>query len=268
MAYASQSGRARTSSSGPQAHAICDRCGFRYNHVDLQWQYDWRGAALQNTRILVCNSCLDTPQDQLRAIVVPADPVPIMQARVQDFQTAETDYQTVTAPPIIDPTTGIPIPVNVTLTTEDGVNLVTQQVGPPLGLTQGAVMPLVGKEHFSVKLNPLSITSIGTDVVTVTFASPHGLSTNDQISVEGLEAPQANGFYSITVTTATAFTYQTNTVISAGSLLTASTNVVTALVGIPYGFTQIPQTGIGVSGTTGLPYGVWDQSLWDQANWS
>ena len=110
MAYASQSGRARTSSSSPQAHAICDRCGFRYNHVDLQWQYDWRGATLQNVRILVCNSCLDTPQDQLRAIVVPADPVPIMQARVQDFQTAETDYQTVTAPPIIDPTTGIPIP--------------------------------------------------------------------------------------------------------------------------------------------------------------
>ena len=244
MAYASQSGRARTSSSSPQAHAICDRCGFRYNHVDLQWQYDWRGAALQNIRILVCNSCVDTPQDQLRAIVVPADPTPIMQARVQDFKQAETDYQTVTAPPIIDPTTGIPIPVNVTLSTEDGENLLTQQVGPPLGLSQGAVMPLVGKEHFSVKLNPLSISAVGTDQIAVTFSAAHGLVTDAQISVEGLSDPQACGFYSITVTTATAFTYQTNKAIPAASLLTGTTNMVTALVGLPYGFTQIPQTGI------------------------
>jgi hypothetical protein len=244
MAYASQSGRARTSSSSPQAHAICDRCGFRYNHVDLQWQYDWRGAALQNIRILVCNSCVDTPQDQLRAIVVPADPIPIMQARVQDFRQAETDYQTVTAPPIIDPTTGIPIPVNVTLSTEDGENLLTQQTGVPTGLTQGAVMPLVGKEHFSVKLNPLSVSAVGTDQIAVTFSAAHGLVTDAQISVEGLLDPDACGFYSITVTTATAFTYQTNKAIPAASLLTGTTNMVTALVGLPYGFTQIPQTGI------------------------
>lgn len=244
MAYASQSGRARTSSSSPQAHAICDRCGFRYNHADLQWQYDWRGAALQNIRILVCNSCVDTPQEQLRAIVVPADPTPIMQARVQDFRQAETDYQTVTAPPIIDPTTGIPIPVNVTLTTQDGENLLTQQTGAPTGLTQGAIMPLVGKEHFSVKLNPLSISAVGTDQISVTFSAAHGLVTDAQISVEGLSNPQACGFYSITVTTATAFTYQTNKAIPAASLLTGTTNMVTALVGLPYGFTQIPQTGI------------------------
>jgi hypothetical protein len=167
-----------------------------------------------------------------------------MQPRVQDFRQAETDYQTVTAAPITDPTTGIPIPVNVTLTTEDGENLLTQQTGVPTGLTQGAVMPLVGKEHFSVKLNPLSISAVGTDQITVTFSSAHGLVTDAQISVEGLSNPQACGFYSITVTTATAFTYQTNKVISAGSLLTGTTNMVTALVGLPYGFTQIPQTGI------------------------
>jgi len=244
MAYASMQGRAKASSTNPEAAGICDRCGFVFQHNTLQWQYDWRGAALQNIRILVCNSCLDVPQDQLRAIVVPADPTPIMQARVQDFRQAETDYQTVTAPPIIDPTTGIPIPVNVTLTTQDGENLLTQQVGPPLGLTQGAVMPLVGKEHFSVKLNPLSVSAVGTDQIAVTFSSAHGLVTDAQISVEGLSDPEACGFYSITVTTATAFTYQTNKAIPAASLLTGTTNMVTALVGLPYGFTQIPQTGI------------------------
>ena len=66
MAYASVSGRARTSTSNPEAHAICDRCGFRYNWVDLRWQYDWRGAMLQNLKILVCKSCKDEPQQQQR----------------------------------------------------------------------------------------------------------------------------------------------------------------------------------------------------------
>ena len=91
MGYASKVGRARTSSSNPQAHAICDRCGFRYNWVDLRWQYDWRGASLRNIRVLVCDECYDTPQEQLRAIVVPADPTPIVNARVQDFVQAETN---------------------------------------------------------------------------------------------------------------------------------------------------------------------------------
>lgn len=118
MAYASQSGRARTSASNPQAHAICDRCGFRYNWVDLRWQYDWRGATMQNIKILVCKPCYDKPQEQLRAIVVPADPTPIVNARVQDFVTAETDYLTVSAQTVLDQTTGIPVPPDDHLVTE------------------------------------------------------------------------------------------------------------------------------------------------------
>ena len=244
MAYASIAGRARTSPSNPQAHAICDRCGFRYNRVDLNWQYDWRGATMQNVRILVCNTCMDTPQEQLRAIVVPADPVPIDQPRVQDFAQAETNYQTVTAPATIDPTTGIPIPGTTTLSAQNGQNLLTQPIGIPADLDQSAVMPLEGTTHYRVRLYPLSVSSVGTDQITVTFSGVHGLSTNDQISVEGLSNTGACGFYSITVTTATAFTYRTNTVISAGPLLTGSTLMVTANVGLPYGFDQLPQTGV------------------------
>ena len=88
MSYASQAGRARTNPSNPQAHAICDRCGFRHNHVDLRWQYDWRGASLANIRLLVCNTCYDNAQPQLRAIVIPADPMPISNPRTQDFVAA------------------------------------------------------------------------------------------------------------------------------------------------------------------------------------
>lgn len=244
MAYASLSGRARTSSSNPQAHAICDRCGFRYNHVDLAWQYDWRGATMQNTRILVCNSCMDTPQEQLRAIVVPSDPTPIINARVQDFAQAETNYSTITELTVYDPVTGIPIPGTTTLSTQDGQNMTTQPLGIPNDIDQNAVMPLDGTTAYGIKLYPLSVSSLGGDVIQVTFTTPHGLLTNAQIIVQGLSNAHANGAYSVTVTTATAFTYQSNVAIPASALLTGSTNMVTAHVGLPYGYDQIPQTGV------------------------
>jgi len=243
MAYASQAGRARTSSKNPQAHAICDRCGFRYNFVNLQWQYDWRGATIQNIRVLVCTPCLDTPQEQLRAIVVPADPTPIINARPEDYQLDETDYQTVSYPTVIDPKTGIPIPSTTNLIAEDGSPLTLQPYGQPVGLEQGAVMPLNGKIHYGVSIPVLSVSSNGTQTVTVTCSATHGLSTDDQISVEGLSNNLANGFYSVVVTTATAFTYQTYSAIPTAALLTGTTNMVTALVGLPYGYTTIPQIG-------------------------
>lgn len=243
MSYASQSGRAKTSATNPQAHAICDRCGFRYNHAELKWQYDWRGAMIQNIKILVCDTCYDTPQEQLRSIVVPADPTPIINARTQDFETAETNYQTVSAPPVIDPGTGIPIPPSVILQTQNGQNLTTQPYGQPVGLTQPAVMPLKGTTAYAVKLPVLSVSSNGTTVITVTCSAVHNLTTNDQISVEGISNVNACGFYSVTVTTATAFTYETADTIPAASLYTPTTRIITASVGLPYGYTQIPQVG-------------------------
>ena len=243
MSYASQSGRAKTSATNPQAHAICDRCGFRYNHAELKWQYDWRGAMIQNIKILVCDTCYDTPQEQLRSIVVPADPTPIINARTQDFETAETNYQTVSAPPVIDPETGIPIPPSVILQTQNGQNLTTQPYGQPVGLTQPAVMPLKGTTAYAVKLPVLSVSSNGTTVTTVTCSAVHNLTTNDQISVEGISNVNACGFYSVTVTTATAFTYETADTIAAASLYTPTTRIITASVGLPYGYTQIPQVG-------------------------
>lgn len=137
MAYASQAGRARTSSASPQAHAICDRCGFRYNHVQLHWQFDWAGASLINKRLLVCNPCYDTPQEQLRAIVVPADPVPIINPRVQDFVTAETSTRYTSGQNTTDPQTNIPVIGGNVRITQDDKDRVTQQTGEaPGGLNQ------------------------------------------------------------------------------------------------------------------------------------
>jgi hypothetical protein len=82
-------GRARVNARFPRAHAICDRCGFRYNHQDLSWQFDWQGPRVINKRILVCEDCLDRMQEQKRVIVIPADPLPIMNPRPEDYVSSQ-----------------------------------------------------------------------------------------------------------------------------------------------------------------------------------
>ena len=137
MGYASIQGRARVSSRNPQAAAICDRCGFVYNHVNLSWQFDWAGASLINKRLLVCSPCNDVPQQQLRAIIVPADPVPIMNPRLQDFATAETNTRATSGQNTVDPRTGLPIINGDTRITQTDKVRVTQQTGePPFGLNE------------------------------------------------------------------------------------------------------------------------------------
>ena len=238
MAYASLSGRARTSARKPQAHAICDRCGARYNFVDLQWQNEWRGPIIQNIRVLVCKTCLDIPQEQLRAIVLPTDPEPIINARTQDFVTAETNYRTISAPTVIDPETGLPIPGTTLRVTEDCQNRTIDPFGEPVGLTQPAVMPYNGavQKAYGAPLNLLSVTSDGSATVTVTCAAVHNLVTGNQVSVAGCDESSADGFFSITVLTATAFQYMTYGSIDADSLLTPTTRIVPVLVGVPLGY--------------------------------
>lgn len=251
MGYASQAGRARTSPSNPQAHAICDRCGFRYNFVDLRWQFDWSGTQLRNLYLLVCKWCLDTPQEQLRAIVVPADPLPIPQARVQDFNAASTDQRTL-SPGTTDPVTGIPVPnVNVRVT-QTGDTRTSQTLGQARpypasqvpGLDLNAVPPLDGTVHYGVALPILSVFGTGTTTVSATCSAPHGLTSGQQIAAQGLSNEKAAGFFNVTVTTATTFTWMTNDVIKSGSLLTSGTLIETVNAGIPRDYAQIPQTGI------------------------
>lgn len=237
-------GRAKVSSTNPRAFGICDRCGFLYNHEHLQWQFDYAGAGLINKRILVCDDCNDTPQAQLRAIILPADPVPIQNPRVQNYADAESTNVTVSALTVYDPITGIPVPSTTTIVSEDGLQIETQPIGRAVGLDQNAIMPLIAGIQYRIELEPLSVFSNGTSTISVTFSSAHNLSTNDQIAVEGLSNKYADGMYSITVTTATAFTYQVNNAVPASNLLQNNTLMVTGIAGLPYGYEQIPLTGV------------------------
>lgn len=126
-------GRARVSATNPQAFAICQRCGFLYNHVSLKWQYEYGGAGLINLRILVCNDCYDTPQAQFKAVIVPADPVPIQFPLSQDYVDAEANYRITTGQNTIDPITGLPIPGNTIRITQNNETRTTQQTGEAPG---------------------------------------------------------------------------------------------------------------------------------------
>jgi hypothetical protein len=121
MAYASKAGRARTSASRPQAFAVCDRCGIWHNHYQLRFQFDWAGTTLVNKRILVCGRCIDKPQEQLRAIVLPADPVPIQNPRPEYALGAyNTDYRITDSAATDTYRHGIPIPHGDVRTTQGG----------------------------------------------------------------------------------------------------------------------------------------------------
>lgn len=116
-------GRARVSASSPETHGICDRCGFRYLLKDLRWQYAWSGVKLQNLRLLVCTTdCLDVPQPQIKAIVIPADPTPVLNPRPEQYgATVPNDIATET-----------PAFQGQDLTTESGDNLIWEIETTPL----------------------------------------------------------------------------------------------------------------------------------------
>ena len=145
MAWASRSGRARTSASHPEAFGVCQRCGFWYNRNRLRNQMEWRGAAILPTWVFVCDTCYDTPQQQRnRAIVLPADPVPVQLALPENFAAASADYMGLTDGATVDPRTGIPVPGRTAMSTTDGVVMGPTPVGRPPGydaLSRAPVTP-------------------------------------------------------------------------------------------------------------------------------
>lgn len=82
-----QHGRAQVNNKRPSAWGVCDRCGFLYNLRKLRFQYEWFGPRTQNTNLKVCEQCTDVLQEQLRTIIIPADPVPVSNPRIERYRT-------------------------------------------------------------------------------------------------------------------------------------------------------------------------------------
>jgi hypothetical protein len=228
-------GRAKVSSRSPQAFAICDACGFLFNHVELRWQMDWAGNKLINKRQLVCRRCNDIPQSQLRAIVLPADPVPVKNPRTQNYEAASGDIRVTYIAPVIDPVTGLPIPQGATRITQNDQRRVIQEIGDPLGLDP---------DVSSFPAIPfLSIMASGPYTVNVTTSPAHGLVTGDSIGVEGVTLRTAAGAFTVLVTSPTAFQYSTNKIMQIGSISTNYTRIVKMIIGLPRNMDSVPKTG-------------------------
>ena len=71
--------------TNPEAAAQCDRCGFWYQRSKLMWQVYWAGTQLYNNGVLVCEDCMDRPNEQLRTIILPPDPPPDINARTPNY---------------------------------------------------------------------------------------------------------------------------------------------------------------------------------------
>jgi hypothetical protein len=81
--------RARVNPRHPEAWGTDDRSGFVQNLADLAWEYRWAGTQLINTRILTGDAYRDVPNEQERAIKLPPDPDPVLNARPEAYQIDE-----------------------------------------------------------------------------------------------------------------------------------------------------------------------------------
>lgn len=263
MAYRPH-GRATVNPDSPRAFGRCDRCGFIYNLSSLRFQFDFRGPRLTNLRFLVCQTCYDTPQPQLKPIILTQDPVPVANPRPEDYNYANTNDIFAETPNTIDPQTGIPVPQGSDLITEDAKQIEGQPIGPPAGLDPNAVMPLYGTKAYNVLLPVLFIGSDGRRTVTVTCSTPHGLSTGDQVTVEGITNPLAMGFYTVKYVSPTVFSYYTFRVIKSGNMLTDTSRICTALVGLPPKDTEITLLGSDVPTVAIVG---WTNNLGESVGW-
>jgi hypothetical protein len=83
MTYRPHGKHVRIDEDMPQALGICDYTGFVHNRVDLVRQMEYRGNALVWTGFYVGKSYADKPNEQLKPPILPPDPVPIREPRMQ-----------------------------------------------------------------------------------------------------------------------------------------------------------------------------------------
>ena len=85
MSYRPHPKYARTDQTNPSAWGTCDRCGMIGNLRDFVWERQWAGPQIINRRFLVHPHCYNVPNEQLRTVVLPPDPDPVLQARVEGY---------------------------------------------------------------------------------------------------------------------------------------------------------------------------------------
>ena len=182
-------GRAQVDPFSPRAFGVCDKCGFLYNLYQLQWQFDFVGPKLQNLRLLVCQPCYDTPQPQKKPIIIPQDPVPVKNARVESYAQAET---------------------NIRITEDDDVR-VTE-----VGRTR-VTQPSQWVSYVATAASGTGFSA------TLTFGSTDVVPVGQRVTVTGMIPTLYNGTVTVTASSAGSITY---TSVATGTMRNAGTIIV------------------------------------------
>lgn len=80
-----QSKHVPVDATNPLAAGSCDLCGRWWPLRSLRPQTIWAGQSLYSYLSLRCIECWDVPNPQLRTIILPPDPPPVLNARVPNF---------------------------------------------------------------------------------------------------------------------------------------------------------------------------------------
>lgn len=80
---------ARVDPTSPRGWATCMRSGFVGNARNLQQQTEWRGLKVLPTGTLAYAPYIDKPQRQLGSNILSPDPVPLVNARPEQYPADE-----------------------------------------------------------------------------------------------------------------------------------------------------------------------------------
>ncbi len=188
-------GRAFVDPSSPRAFAVCDRCGRWYNHRDLVWQYEWAGTQLINIGALVCtDTCVDIPQIQLKTIILPPDPYPILNARVEPFTLDETGPTQQLTCEIVTSQVSIPAAFYLDLYDADpnhgGTSVLSTLTGSATRINHASAMSTVGTR--ATNSTAVTVTTSADATANVGWVVIFDAATSGNIVMSGkLQPPQA-----------------------------------------------------------------------------
>lgn len=95
MSYRPHGRYVNVDENSPYALGICDKSGFVFRRIDMVKQMEWRGNALIWTGFIVGKPFVDTPNAQLKPPILPPDPVPVQNPRLQQPTTVIWSNQSI-----------------------------------------------------------------------------------------------------------------------------------------------------------------------------
>ncbi len=90
------------------------RCGFVYSANRMQFQYQFRGGSVpMNTRLIVCDTCLDDMNYQQSLLIIPPDPPPMFNTNPENYAVDEANWLATQDGNILTTESGVPLTTNI-----------------------------------------------------------------------------------------------------------------------------------------------------------